>query len=269
VSRALDRLWRTLLTGSAFLLFFAGAAVLSYLAVPLVHLRAGSADERARRCRRVLRNAWVLFHDYLRVTRLLRYDPRTTALQLPAGPFVVVANHPTPVDVTALLAAMPDVVVVAKRAMFRNPLVGPLLRACDHIRADEDGFFAGTAVVEQALARLAAGTPVLIFPEGTRSPRGTVGTLRAGAFHIAGRARVPLVPLLLVCDPPTLMRGDRWYDVPSRTAVLTVTQLPARACEGGALALARSLEESYRQRLAATREDSREVDALPSLAASP
>ena len=67
---------------------------------------------------------------------------------------------------------------------------------------------------------------MLIFPEGTRSPERGLGHFRPGAFELAARAEVPIVPLFVTCEPPTLMRGQRWYEIPERTATLTVTQLP-------------------------------------------
>jgi len=222
----LHRVRYTLFTGSAFLLFFTGGVLLSYLVLPLARLGGGAPDRKARRCRRIVGASWRLFHAYMRWTRLIWYDPRETALALPRGPFVLVSNHPTLVDVTALVCTHPDLTFVAKTPMFRSPLVGRLLRACDHIQGGDGSAFSGAAVVDQALARLRAGTPVLVFPEGTRSPERGLGPMRLGAFQIAARAGVPIVPMLITCEPPTLMRGQAWYAIPKRLARMKITQLP-------------------------------------------
>jgi 1-acyl-sn-glycerol-3-phosphate acyltransferase len=245
IRAALDRLRRTLFTGAAFVFFFTGGALLSYLVLPLVHAWPGAPAERSRRCRLLVGRAWVFFHDYMRIVSIVRYDPRATRLDVPEGPFVLVANHPTLVDVTALVATFPNIAIVAKAAMFRSPLVGRLLRLCDHIRSD-DGPFGGAAVLDAAIVRLAAGTPVLIFPEGTRSPRRGVGTIRPGAFEMASRAGVPLVAAVIRCEPPTLMRGDPWYAIPERAADLTVKQLvTVQVPPGKAAELARRLQAQY------------------------
>jgi 1-acyl-sn-glycerol-3-phosphate acyltransferase len=226
--RTLDRIWRVLFTGSAFLGFFSLAVLLSYLVLPLVAVATRDRVLRARRCRKVVATVWIYFHDYMRITRLLRYDarPHRERVSVPGGPHVIVANHPTLVDVTALLSTLPDGVVVVKRALMRSPLVGPILRFCRHIDAGDGGAFAGVAVYEQAMQHLREGTPVLLFPEGTRSPERGLGEFRLGAFQIACRAGVPLVQLLLRCEPPTLMRGQAWYEIPERTAELSLAQLP-------------------------------------------
>jgi 1-acyl-sn-glycerol-3-phosphate acyltransferase len=245
----LDRARRVMFTGAAFLCFFLGGALLAYTVLPAIALATRDPALRARRCRRAVARAWCFFHDALRVLRLVSYDPRRAGLTLPEGPYVAVANHPTLIDVTALLATVPDLVVVAKQAMIRNPFVGPVLRRCDHIDAGDGGPFSGAAVVDQALARLRAGTSVLLFPEGTRSPEGGLGAFRQGAFELAVRAGVPLVSFLVRCEPPTLMRGQAWYEVPQRTSALTVAQLPTLTPECGVAQLGLRVTGRYRAEL--------------------
>ena len=249
--RMLRRARRILLTGSAFAFFFLGGAFLSYVALPIAWHRGGTHGERTRRCRALLARAWTIFHAYMQACGLLRYDPRSVRLDLPGGAFVLVANHPTLVDVTALLSACPDAVSIAKSSMFRSSLVGRVLRYCDHIDAGDGSPFAGVAVAEKAVTLLRSGTPVLIFPEGTRSPERGIGEFRHGAFEIAARAAVPVVPVFITCDPPTLMRGQPWYEVPDRMATMTVTQLPTvRAPLGRARDVASVLRSVYLRRMA-------------------
>jgi 1-acyl-sn-glycerol-3-phosphate acyltransferase len=224
-----DRARRIAMTGSAFLLFFSYGALLAWAVMPLARLSGGTPGERSRRCRRILGGAWRFFHWYMRLVNVVRYDPRAAALELPAPPFVLVANHPTLIDVTAIVATYPDLAIVAKRAMFRSPLVGRILKSCDFIDAGDGSIFAGVAVIDQAIERLRAGVSVLVFPEGTRSPERGLGRFHPGAVEIAARAGVPLVPLFLRCEPPTLKRGAPWYAIPPRPADLTVTALPALA----------------------------------------
>ncbi len=223
---------RVVTTGCAFASFFLGGAVLGWIVLPLVTLAAPTPDEGARRCRRIVRRSWILFHDLLRITRTIDYDPRKVKVDLPDGPCVYVANHPTLLDATAITAALPDLTMVAKTAMYRTPVLGSLLRLCAFVEADEGSPFSGAEAATRCLARLRAGVPVLIFPEGTRSPVRGLGNFHAGAFQIAARAGVPVVPLLVRCEPPTLKRGDAWYDVPPETARMTI-ELLTRPCLPG------------------------------------
>lgn len=247
---------RALVVGAFFVAFFTGALVLSWAVLPVVQWRARRLPEveRLRRCQDVVGHGYRLFHFGMRFMRALVFAPRETPLDLPAGAFVLVANHPTLIDVTALLAMNPRMCVVAKPELFRNPAVGRLLRACGHLEGGSGASMEGASVMQQALDRLAAGMPVVIFPEGTRSPPREVGAFRRGAFEIALRAKVPVVPVFLSCDPPTLMKGQRWYRLPKRTARLVAEQLPTVApasFEPSSRALAARVHASLRQRVEA------------------
>ena len=137
------------------------------------------------------------------------------------SPVVFVANHTTLVDVTAILSQVPNVCCVAKPTISSSPFVGRLLSLC--------GFIDAGATVEQraqmvdvAVSRLADGCHVLVFPEGSRSPEGSMSRFQRGAFEIACRARVPVVPLVLRCDPSALRKDQRVWQQPDTMATLTV-----------------------------------------------
>lgn len=221
---------RTLATGFGFLIFFFYGSVQAWVVLPLARLlatlRGRSTAEKNRLCRRIVGGSWVFFHGYMRWLRLIDYDPRQVRATLPDGPFVLIANHPSLIDVVALISFHSDVACVARTDVFNNPAIGRLLRYCGHIDGGNGGLFSGAAVMTGGLARLAAGIPVLIFPEGTRSPEKGLGSFRQGAFEMAVRAGVPLVQAVVTCDPPTLMRGQSWYEIPPRTAVIKVATLP-------------------------------------------
>ena len=117
------------LAGSAFLAFGIGGAILSWIVLPLASCD-WNRTRRQRRCQRIVQATFVLFHDYMTLIGVVGFDPRRAPRPLPEGPFVLVTNHPTLVDVTALIAAYGELCVVAKPALFRNPLLGPLLRLC-------------------------------------------------------------------------------------------------------------------------------------------
>jgi 1-acyl-sn-glycerol-3-phosphate acyltransferase len=242
--------------GFMFAFFGAGSLALSYVLLPL--RLAGVADpaERARRAHRTVARGFTLFHDLMRGLGLLRYDPREVDLGLPEGPCVVVANHPTLVDVTATCAAMGSACTVVKSELFRNPFVGRLLRASWHIDAGDGASMAGAAVIQGALDRLAAGLRVLIFPEGTRSPAGGLRRFRRGAFEIACRADVPVALVFITCTPPALSKGLPWYAQPKRPIRLEVSPLgvlrPADF-DRDARRLARHAQELYRARVDAWR----------------
>ena len=62
----------------------------------------------------------------------------------------------------------------------------------------------------------------MIYPEGTRAPAHELGPFQRGAAHIALRAGRDPVPVAVTCEPPTLYRGQPWWDVPERRFDLTL-----------------------------------------------
>jgi 1-acyl-sn-glycerol-3-phosphate acyltransferase len=246
------RAYRALKKVSAFAFFWGGGMAVSWLLLPLITAAPGDPERHRRRVRRMVQVAFVAFHDYMRTLRLVDYDPRKTRLEVPDGPYVMIANHPTLVDVTAIMAVRPELACVVKQEHFEGGMVGRLLRLCGHINGGDGSPFASAAVVLQALDRLAAGQPVLIFPEGTRSPVRDLGTFHRGAFEAARRAGVPVVPVLVTCNPPTLMKGEPWHQHPDEPAVLDVQpfdDLRPSDLEGTSAEVAAGVEARYRERI--------------------
>jgi len=128
-----------------------------------------------------------------------------------------VANHPTLIDVCAILSCMDHGACVTKHANTHNPTMSGVIRAAGYLTND-----GGQALVDACTESLAKRRSLLLFPEGTRSPKGGLGELQRGAAHIALKSRHDLVPVFVSCDPPTLMRGQKWYDVPDGPFDLTL-----------------------------------------------
>ena len=266
----IHRIHRVLLAGIALFLFWTGAAVLSWLLLPVLRLRTHGRWERARVCQSAVRQALRMFHAFMHGTGLLDYDYRQVGAlpaELAGQPFVMVANHPSLIDVTAIASAWEATCVVAKRPLFRSWLVGRLLRYCDHIDGGDGSAVSGASVIEDAQIRLKGGLPVLVFPEGTRSPAGSTSLrpFKRGAFEIACRAGVPILPVLVRLDRPILLKSQRWYQSAERQRVrLTLEPLAPIATQvnGDSAALAGQVEAIFRKELDLTAEDSRTV-ALP------
>ncbi|MEY4581086.1 MAG: hypothetical protein RL701_5789, partial [Pseudomonadota bacterium] len=161
----IERQWlRIGFAAAAFIGFGVGALLLSVLVLPVVSLATRERELRVRRCQRIVQAAFRLFHDCMRGVGLLDWNPRSGGLHLPDHPVVVIANHPTLVDISALVSAFGPLCYLAKRSLFRNPLVGPLLRWCEQIPSAGGTLYESVQVIDQALDRLMRGHSVLLFP---------------------------------------------------------------------------------------------------------
>lgn len=127
------------------------------------------------------------------------------AENLPEPPFLLMANHQSALDITALLASIPfSFKFVAKRQLFRIPFLGWAMRWAGYISIDRENPREALKAIGEAVSKIRQGTPVLIFPEGTRGTKGArerdgdLLPFMKGAFSLASRAGVPVVPLAIL-----------------------------------------------------------------------
>jgi 1-acyl-sn-glycerol-3-phosphate acyltransferase len=214
---ALGRGWRALRTGIAFAVFGLGVVVIGTLAVPLIRVLSWRRADAQRRVLFLIHQAFRLFAWFMATTGLIRVTWRGRE-RLREQPVLVVANHPTLIDVVLLIAAMPQAVCIVKTEAQRRPLFRRIVECAGYIPNDKP-----EALIQAGTECLRQGRSLLLFPEGTRSPEGGLRQFRRGAARIALRSGQDLVPVVVTCTPPTLMKGQRWYDVPDRAAHLTLT----------------------------------------------
>jgi 1-acyl-sn-glycerol-3-phosphate acyltransferase len=254
---SLRRAWRVFRTGIAFALFGLGALVISLIALPLLQRTSRRPGDLQRRVQTLIHHAFRLFAWYMTVTGLIRVT-WVGRERLRERPILVIANHPTLIDVVLLVAAMPQADCIVKTAAERHLLLRRLVKGAGYIPNDRPD-----AIIAAGTESLSQGRSLLLFPEGTRSPSGRLWPFHRGAARIALRSGTDLVPVLITCSPPTLMKGQPWYDVPERTAHLTLTvkdPIPVREHRairkteaGGARELTDLLQGFYERQLRASR----------------
>ncbi len=112
------------------------------------------------------------------------------------GGAILCSNHQSFLDpVLVGLACDRRLSYLARDTLFRNPWFGGLLRFFDTISIQRDRM--GVAGFRETSLRLQQGAVVLVFPEGTRTTDGEIGTLHTGVCRLARRASVPLIPMAI------------------------------------------------------------------------
>jgi 1-acyl-sn-glycerol-3-phosphate acyltransferase len=249
VVRGIVQFCRACVVASAFFWFWVGGAVLAWTFCPALFLVCRDETRRFRICQRVVKQAYRAFHGYMEMLTLVELRVLGEGGPRPPGPLVMVANHPTLVDVTAILSVYDDVCCVVKQPLIHSFFVGRLLRMCGHIAAADGEGISGVGALEAVQSRLAAGMAVLFFPEGTRSPRLGLRHFRRGAFEVAVRCGVPIWPVLVTCDPPALSKGLPIWRHPERVARLRLEPTEVITASANGRALCRDTEALFRDRL--------------------
>lgn len=192
-----------------FLLFGVGGVILSYLILPLVW--------KPTHALRIVRAIWWVILKGFILTGLIRIDHRLLAKKIRGA--VILANHPSLIDVVILTVLIPKTFSVAKHALRRNPFIGLVVR---RVFLHDDA-----RLMQEAPALLARGYNILIFPEGTRSPNPTtMHKWHRGGTQLALRSHAPLQPIALCYNYRLLAKGQNILDMGKKTVQLTIQSLP-------------------------------------------
>lgn len=114
----------------------------------------------------------------------------------PAKPYIFVGNHCSMADITTFSGYIThDFRWIAKKELFAIPIFGAGMRAVDFISIDRSHGRGAVQSLNDAAARIAEGTSVILFPEGTRSPDGRLQPFKTGAVMLAIKAGVEVVPV--------------------------------------------------------------------------
>jgi 1-acyl-sn-glycerol-3-phosphate acyltransferase len=114
---------------------------------------------------------------------------------------VIAANHPTFLDAIFLFSFAHPVFGIIKASIFRNPLLGPSVRAAGYVTTDRPH-----RLVQGCCRRLRAGDNLLVFPEGTRSADGPLRRFKPGFALVAAHAQAPVVTVHIESDNGRFLR---------------------------------------------------------------
>jgi 1-acyl-sn-glycerol-3-phosphate acyltransferase len=116
---------------------------------------------------------------------------------IPKEPAVYAANHSSALDIPLIYANLPmQFRIMAKIELFRYPFMGWHLTRSGQIPIDEKEL--NLAGVKQAIKTLKSGMSLMVFPEGGRTKDGQIKKFQAGAFYMAIKAGVPVMPMAIV-----------------------------------------------------------------------
>lgn len=128
----------------------------------------------------------------------------------PRGPVVYMSNHQGNFDIPALFAGLPvQFRWLAKAELFRIPLFGLTMRTAGYIPVERQDRRLSVQSMNLAAERVAAGTSLMIFPEGTRSPDGALLPFKKGGFILALQAQAPIVAIA-IDGSAALMLKSSW-----------------------------------------------------------
>lgn len=216
--RRIFYLWRLIWTALAFAALGIGGVVLALTVIPVATLFAHDEEARNRRAQSIIRQSFHLYLWLLQAMGIFKLEVIGGDQLRACRGMLIVANHPTLLDIVILMSLLPDAKCVGKRQLWRNPMLRSVVRAAGYIRND----YEPEIFIAKCRETLLAGYNLIIFPEGTRSVPGRPLHFHRGFAHIALASGANLRPVLITCDPVTLVKGQPYYRIPDSPPLFRV-----------------------------------------------
>ncbi|MCK9684301.1 lysophospholipid acyltransferase family protein [Scleromatobacter humisilvae] len=253
-SSLLNRWWRVAATGFSFALFGVGGLLLGVVVAPLMLVVVRHRRRRSALMRGVIHHLFRAFVAMMCGFRLCSVEVRGRE-RLRRHGLLILASHPSLIDVVFLMALVRDADCIVKAALLRNPFTLGPVRAAGFVCNDS-----GPGMIDDCVASVRAGNNLIVFPEGTRTPAGSpLGRLQRGAANLAVRGALSITPVRITCSQPMLAKTDKWWRVPPRAGHFTIDvgediPIDSHLAEDGAQALAaRRLTDELARLLGAER----------------
>lgn len=210
IALIVDYGWRLFATGLSFFCFGLGGFLLWVIVFPCLSFLPGTKAQKVSRGQRVVHLSFYIFIGLMHRLGVMTYEIEgLDRLNRPGQ--LIVANHPTLVDIVFLISRIKQASCIVKARLWHNPFMrGPILNAGYISNEDPE------RMVTECVNWLRSGGCMIIFPEGTRSIPGKPYHFQRGAAAIALQANAIVTPVTITCYPSTLTKAEQWYQIPHR-----------------------------------------------------
>ncbi|XP_041914271.1 1-acyl-sn-glycerol-3-phosphate acyltransferase beta [Alosa pseudoharengus] len=233
----MDALWMVLLlvvpallwTSSTFVFYFkkcfyvAYMMILAVIAIPLSILKSGGRDiENMRIIRSLVRHVKYFLG--------LRFEVSGWEHLQTEGPYVIISNHQSSLDVLGMMEVLPDrCSMIAKKELIYAGTVGLVcwLGGIVFINRKKTSD-AKSVMADAAKTMMDEKIRLWVFPEGTRNQKGDLLPFKKGAFHLAVQAQAPIIPIVFSSYSNFYLRKEKEF----KSGTITLKILPKIETKG-------------------------------------
>lgn len=203
--------WRTITKSFVYFVFGLGSLVLVTTVFPVLMLFVHPADRCGRAMRRVTSGTFKFMRALMWLLGLtsVKISKEDRKLLGSLKSTIVVANHPSLLDVTILISYLPHADCIVNAALFRRPVVRLVVRRLFVPNSMEFG-----ELMASCAKSLQAGNSLVIFPEGSRTKPGVKPVIKKGSARISLGTGFPVLPVHIEAgDMRGLQKGDPFYRI--------------------------------------------------------
>lgn len=216
----LNRVWRVVATAFCFSIFGLGGLALRCVVCPVFTLVVRDPARQQQLSQAAIHHCFRWFVALMNFVGVISYEVHG-AERLQRRGLLILANHPSLIDVVFLISFVRHADCIVKAALAHNPFMRGPIRAAGFITNGD-----GAGLLEDCVHSLNEGNNLIIFPEGTRTPLSGDIKLQRGAAHVAVRGRIDITPVHIHSSLPMLTKGAPWWRVPVRKPHFTIEVRP-------------------------------------------
>lgn len=252
--KTIKRYVKILSVGSGFVVFGLICLFANIFLLPIIILRLYKFERVRDFSRFWVMSLWSLFLRYAVLVRYIKYD-FIDLDKLKNGGNLIIANHPSLLDVVFLLSHIKNTNCIVKSELSKNIFLYPAIKCSGYLLNTENEVF-----LENGINALKNGENLIIFPEGTRT-KGEI-IFHKAAVRIGLKGAKYITPIIINMNPRSLKKGQSWYNTPQITINYTFKVLDAlhvkdylkdRPVPAMARKLNKSLVELYKKELESER----------------
>lgn len=202
--------WRLIATACCFILFGIGGVFIALIVTPMILIVFRNKQSRHINGKLFIHYSFRFFIEVMRLSGVLSYNVDGVEKLKEPGQLIL-ANHPSLIDVVFLIAFIPRTDCVVKGELSNNLFTAGPVRAAGYIMNGEP-----EDVLHKSINTLKSGNSLIVFPEGTRTTPGEGLKFKRGSANIALRGEFNVTPVVISCVPSTLTKSDKWYHLPPK-----------------------------------------------------
>ena len=149
----------------------------------------GATEEHKKKYHRILQRKARFVVNHVPGTTFSYHNPHGESFEQPS---LIISNHQSHLDLMAIMMLTPNMIILTKNWVWHNPFYGIVIRYADFFPISDT-----EQMVRKITDKVKEGYSVMIFPEGTRSEDCHIQRFHRGAFYLAEKIGLDIVPVFI------------------------------------------------------------------------